>query len=81
MSNVISFDYDSILQRLRENFKSKSEWADFLSYSVIDNLISPIAQELAYAVRYEMTAQDIVAVPHVANDWSELIRTAAERLE
>lgn len=40
-----------------------------------------IAQELAYAVRYEMTAQDIVAVPHVANDWSELIRTAAERLE
>ena len=52
MSNVISFDYDSILQRLRENFKSKSEWADFLSYSVIDNLISPIAQELAYAMQY-----------------------------
>lgn len=39
-----------------------------------------IAQELAYAVRYEMSAQEIASVPHVANGWSELIRTAAERV-
>ena len=39
-----------------------------------------VAQELAYAVKYEMTAEEISAVPHVANDWSELIRTAAERI-
>ncbi len=40
-----------------------------------------IAQELAYAVRYEMTAAEIVAVPHIANDWNELIRNAAERVK
>ena len=40
-----------------------------------------IAQELAYAVKYEMTAAEIAAVPHPANDWGELIRTAAERLD
>ncbi|MCQ2571121.1 MAG: NAD(P)/FAD-dependent oxidoreductase [Candidatus Saccharibacteria bacterium] len=40
-----------------------------------------IAQELAYAVKYEMNATEIANVPHVANDWSELIRTAAERMK
>ncbi len=40
-----------------------------------------IAQELAFAVKYEMTANEIAAVPHVTNDWSELIRTAAERIK
>lgn len=40
-----------------------------------------IAQELAYAVKYEMNASEIANVPHVANDWSELIRTAAERMK
>ena len=40
-----------------------------------------VAQELSYGVRYEMTAAEIAAVPHVANDWSELIRTAAERIK
>ncbi len=40
-----------------------------------------IAQELAYGVRYEMSAEEILAVPHVANDWSELVRDAAERLK
>ncbi len=40
-----------------------------------------IAQELAYAVKYEMTATEITNVPHAANDWSELIRTAAERIK
>ena len=40
-----------------------------------------IAQELSYAVRYEMSASEIASVPHAANDWSELIRTAAERIK
>ena len=40
-----------------------------------------VAQELAYAVKYEMNASEIAAVPHLTNDWSELIRTAAERLK
>lgn len=40
-----------------------------------------VAQELAYAVRYEMTASEIAAVPHASNDWSELIHTAAERMK
>lgn len=40
-----------------------------------------IAQELAFGVRYEMSANEIASVPHVANDWSELIRSAAERIK
>jgi pyruvate/2-oxoglutarate dehydrogenase complex dihydrolipoamide dehydrogenase (E3) component len=40
-----------------------------------------IAQELALGVRYEMSATEISSVPHAANDWSELIRTAAERIK
>ena len=40
-----------------------------------------IAQELAIAVRYEMNASEIAAVPHVTNDWSELVRSAAERIK
>ena len=40
-----------------------------------------VAQELAYAVRYEMTAEEIAAVPHPMNDWGELIRSAAERMQ
>ena len=40
-----------------------------------------VAQELAYAVRYEMTAEEIATVPHPMNDWGELIRSAAERLQ
>ena len=41
---------------------------------------SIVAQELAYAVRYEMTAEEIAAVPHVMSSWGELIRSAAERI-
>lgn len=40
-----------------------------------------IAQELAIAVRYEMSALEISSVPHITNDWSELIRSAAERIK
>ena len=39
-----------------------------------------IAQEMAFAVKYELTASEIANVPHVANDWCELVRTAAERI-
>jgi len=39
-----------------------------------------IAQELAYAVRFDMTIQEVADTPHVANSWSELVRSACERL-
>ena len=38
-----------------------------------------IAQELAIAIRYEMTTYELASVPHLANDWSELIRAACEQ--
>lgn len=38
-----------------------------------------IAQELAMAVRFEMTAYELAKVPHLTNDWSELIRVACEQ--
>ena len=38
-----------------------------------------IAQELAIAIRYEMTTYELASVPHLANDWSELIRVACEQ--
>lgn len=49
---IIQFDFDSIKERIKSSLSSKSEWADFLSYGVADNLIDPIAQELAYAMNY-----------------------------
>ncbi|MBR6134175.1 NAD(P)/FAD-dependent oxidoreductase [Candidatus Saccharibacteria bacterium] len=38
-----------------------------------------IAQELAMAIRYDMTTYELASVPHLANDWSELIRVACEQ--
>ena len=38
-----------------------------------------IAQELAVAIRYDMTTYELASVPHLANDWSELIRVACEQ--
>lgn len=38
-----------------------------------------IAQELAIAIRYEMTTYELASVPHLVNDWSELIRVACEQ--
>lgn len=49
---IIQFDYESIKNRIKNNLSSKSEWSGFLDYGVADNLISPIAQELAYAMNY-----------------------------
>ena len=39
-----------------------------------------LAQELAFALCYDLTADNIALVPHLANDWSALIREACERL-
>ena len=39
-----------------------------------------IAQELALAIRYDMNATDLVNIPHLANDWSELVRVACEEV-
>ncbi len=39
-----------------------------------------IAQELAYAVRFDMHVQEVAETPHAANEWSELIRVACEQL-
>lgn len=38
-----------------------------------------IAQELAMAIRYDMTTYELASVPHLTNDWSELIRVACEQ--
>ncbi len=39
-----------------------------------------LAQEIAMALRYGLTAQELADVPHVASDWGELVRIAASRL-
>jgi dihydrolipoamide dehydrogenase len=39
-----------------------------------------MAQELAMAIRYEMSAREVAEVPHVAGDWGEVVRIAARRL-
>lgn len=48
----ISFDYQSIKDRILQILSSKSEWASFLGYGAIDNVISSIANEMAYQVQY-----------------------------
>ena len=39
-----------------------------------------LMQELAMAIMLDLTVYDIARMPHLANDWSELIRTACERI-
>ena len=39
-----------------------------------------LAQELAFALCYDLTADNIATVPHIANDWNALIREACERI-
>ena len=48
----IQFDYESIKERVLKNLSSQSEWANFLSYGTIDNVISSIVNELAYETQY-----------------------------
>jgi len=39
-----------------------------------------VAQELAFAMCYNLTTDNIAMVPHLANEWSALIREACERI-
>ena len=39
-----------------------------------------IAQELAFAICYDLTPESLAIVPHLANDWSALVREACERI-
>ena len=48
----IQFDYESIKERVLKKLSAESEWANFLSYGTLDNVISSIVNELAYEVQY-----------------------------
>ncbi len=39
-----------------------------------------LMQELAFALCYDLTTDNIAMVPHIANDWNALIREACERI-
>lgn len=52
MAKKIAFDYESIKQRITQNLSSQSEWANFLNFGVIDNIISSIANEMSYQIQY-----------------------------
>ncbi len=39
-----------------------------------------LAQELAFALCYDLSTDNIAMVPHIANDWNALIREACERI-
>lgn len=39
-----------------------------------------LAQELAIALRFDMSAAELASTPHLTNDWSELVRVACEHL-
>lgn len=52
MAKKIEFDFEAIKVRILEYLSSQSEWASFLNYGVIDNLISAIANEMAYQIQY-----------------------------
>lgn len=52
MAKKIAFDYESIKNRVLENLSAQSEWASFLNYGVIDNIISSIVNEMSYQIQY-----------------------------
>ena len=52
MAKKIAFDYESIKNRVLQNLSAQSEWASFLDYGVIDNVISSIVNEMAYQIQY-----------------------------
>lgn len=52
MAKKIAFDYESIKQRIIQNLSSQSEWANFLNFGVIDNIISSITNEMSYQIQY-----------------------------
>ena len=51
---MTQFDYNSILTRIENSLRSSSSWADILVSGVNANLITAIAQEMAY----QMTGQE-----------------------
>lgn len=48
----VSFDYYAVKQRILDNLASMSEWASFLDYGSIDNVIGSLANEMAYEIQY-----------------------------
>ena len=48
----IAFDYESIKNRVLQNLSAQSEWASFLDYGVIDNVISSVVNEMSYQIQY-----------------------------
>ena len=48
----IAFDYESIKNRVLQNLSAQSEWASFLDYGVIDNIISSVVNEMSYQIQY-----------------------------
>jgi hypothetical protein len=48
----ISFDFEAIKERVIKKLSSESEWANFLSYSAIDNVVSAIVNEMTYDIQY-----------------------------
>jgi pyruvate/2-oxoglutarate dehydrogenase complex dihydrolipoamide dehydrogenase (E3) component len=39
-----------------------------------------IIQEIALAIRYDMSTYDLANAPHLTNDWSELVRLVCEQV-
>ena len=52
MAKKIAFDYESIKNRVLQDLSAQSEWASFLDYGVIDNIISSIVNEMSYQIQY-----------------------------
>ena len=48
----IQFDFESIKNRVLNKLSSMSEWASFLNYGTVDNIVSSIVNELAYEIQY-----------------------------
>lgn len=48
----ISFDYFAIKQRILNTLSGMSEWATFLDYGAIDNVVGSISNEMAYEIQY-----------------------------
>ena len=52
MAKKIAFDYESIKNRVLQDLSAQSEWASFLDYGVINNIISSLVNELSYEIQY-----------------------------
>ena len=48
----IQFDFDSIKDRIMTNLSSMSEWANFLDYGTMDNVLASLSNEMAYEIQY-----------------------------